>query len=132
VPVLPAIEYFESLSEEEKAFLEEGHYFYEITFENKGGLVMPIILRFEYADDTDEVIRIPAEIWKMGRDKVSKVFQTEKEIKQIELDPFYETADTDRSNNFFPPQTQPSRFELFKQKNNPQENLMQRARRLQD
>jgi len=126
------IEYFESLSEEEKAFLEEGHYFYEITFENKGGLVMPIILRFEYADDTDEVIRIPAEIWKMGRDKVSKVFQTEKEIKQIELDPFYETADTDRSNNFFPPQTQPSRFELFKQKNNPQENPMQRARRLQD
>ncbi len=126
------IEYFESLSPEEREFLEEGHYFHEITFENKGGLVMPIILRFEYADDTDEIIRIPAEIWKMGRDQVSKVFQTEKEVKQIELDPFYETADTDRSNNFFPPQTQPSRFELFKQENNPGENPMQRARRLED
>lgn len=112
------------------AFLEEKHYFYNITFENKGGLVMPIILRFDYADDTEEVIRIPAEIWKMGRDKVTKVFQTEKEVQQIELDPFYETADTDRGNNFFPPQTSPSRFELFEQRNRRGENPMQRARRV--
>lgn len=122
--------FLNSLSEEEMAFLEEKHYFYNITFENKGGLVMPIILRFDYEDDTEEVIRIPAEIWKMGRDKVTKVFQTEKEVQQIELDPFYETADTDRGNNFFPPQTSPSRFELFEQRNRRGENPMQRARRI--
>ncbi len=122
--------FLNSLSDEEMAFLEEKHYFYNITFENKGGLVMPIILRFDYADDTEEVIRIPAEIWKMGRDKVTKVFQTEKEVQQIELDPFYETADTDRGNNFFPPQTSPSRFELFEQRNRRGENPMQRARRI--
>ena len=124
-------DFLKSLSEEEKNFIEEKHYYHNITFKNKGGLVMPLILRLAYTDGTEEVVRIPAEIWKMGRDKVTKVFHTEKEVEQIELDPFYETADTDRSNNYFPPQAAPSRFELFEQKNNRGENPMQRARRVQ-
>lgn len=123
-------EFLKSLSEEQLEFMEEKHYYYNITFENEGGLVMPLILRFDYGDDTDEVIRIPAEIWKMGRDKVTKVFHTEKEVQQIELDPFYETADTDRSNNYFPPQQSPSRFELFEKQRKRGENPMQRARRV--
>jgi len=124
-------DFLKSLSEEEKNFIEEKHYYHNITFKNKGGLVMPLILRLAYTDGTEEVVRIPAEIWKMGRDKVTKVFHTEKEVEQIELDPFYETADTDRSNNYFPPQAAPSRFELFEQKINRGENPMQRARRVQ-
>jgi len=124
-------EFMNSLSEEQMSFMEETHYYHNITFENKGGLVMPLILRFDYADDTEEVIRIPAEIWKMGRDKVTKVFHTEKEVIQIELDPFYETADTERGNNYFPPKTSPSRFELFEKKSNRRENPMQRARRVE-
>ena len=123
-------EFMNSLSEEQLSFMEQKHYYYNITFENKGGLVMPLILRLDYGDDTEEVIRIPAEIWKMGRDKVTKVFHTEKEVQQIELDPFYETADTDRSNNYFPPQQAPSRFELFEKQSKRGENPMQRARRV--
>jgi hypothetical protein len=122
--------FLDNLTEEQEAFLEEEHYFYNLSFENKGGLVMPIILRFDYADGSDEVIRIPAEIWKMGRNKVTKAFQTEKQVEQIELDPFYETADTNRDNNFFPPRTTPTRFELFEQSRQRGENPMQRARRI--
>ena len=76
---------------------------------------MPVILKFVYEDDTEEVIRIPAEIWRRNNEEVSKIFVTDKAIAQINLDPFLETADIDRSNNYFPPQQELSRFELFRQ-----------------
>lgn len=79
---------------------------------------MPIILKFVYADSTEEIQRIPAEIWRRNNEEVSKVFITEKVIKQINLDPFLETADIDRSNNYFPAQQSMSRFELFRQQRN--------------
>ena len=50
----------------------------EIKFSNLGGLPMPIILKFEFIDKTNEVIRIPAEIWRRYEDKVSKVFMFDK------------------------------------------------------
>ncbi len=124
--------YLNSLSAEEIALLEKQTNYYEITFENKGGLVMPLILQFEYADGSEELIRIPAEIWKITSDKVTKVFPTEKEIRQITLDPFLETADVNTQNNYFPPKPQgPSRFELFRSKSmqRDRENPMQRRQR---
>ncbi len=121
--------YVESLSAEEKKMLNSGMNFYQITFENVGGLVMPVILEFEYTDGTKEVERIPAEIWKSRNEKVTKVFMKKKEVKAIVLDPFLETADTDLSNNYYPERHQPSRFELFKSNNSPRENPMQRAER---
>jgi len=127
--------YLASLSPEEKAVLESGKNYYEITFENKGGLVMPIIMQFEYIDGTSEVVRIPTEVWKMNNQSLTKVFPTDKEIKQISLDPYQETADTDTSNNFYPPKQQSaSRFELYKSQQRSRgrtggENPMQRAKR---
>ena len=68
-----------------------------------GGLVMPVIFKLEYADGTSEVIRIPAEIWKMQNERltetVNKVIITNKAVNKIILDPNLETADTDVSNN---------------------------------
>ena len=46
---------------------------------------MPVILEFEYADGTTEVFRMPAEIWKFGSDEVTKVFPTDKEVKNIDI-----------------------------------------------
>lgn len=121
--------YVSNLSEKEKSLLESGKNYYELSFENIGGLVMPIIMDFVYADGTKETIRIPAEIWRRGESKtVTKVFPTDKEVVEIILDPYLETADTDRSNNYYPPKEQKDRFELFKQKNMG-ENPMQRDRR---
>ena len=124
--------YYNSLSDEEKAVLNSGKNYYEITFENKGGLVMPIILDMKYKDGSNEIMRIPAEIWKLTNDKVSKVFVTDKEVSEIVLDPFLETADTDRSNNYYPPKQEINRFELFKARSRGGENPMQKDRRAKE
>ena len=103
--------------------------FYEITFSNNGGLVMPLILEFTFKDDSKVVKRIPAEIWRMYEDKVSKVFIFDKEVKSVRLDPFLETADTDLDNNNWPREMHPSRYQLFKQQQS-KENPMQREKRM--
>jgi hypothetical protein len=87
--------------------------FYELHFKNVGGLVMPLILEFTYEDGSTEVQRIPAEVWKKDNEEISKIFVTDKKVTRIELDPYLETADTDMSNNSWPPQSRPSRFQLF-------------------
>ena len=75
---------------------------------------MPVILQFEFEDGEKEVIRIPAEIWKLNHDRVSKVFFFNKKVSSVVLDPFLETADINTSNNYWPPRMQPNRFELYK------------------
>ncbi len=92
---------------------------------------MPLILRFTFNDGSNEVVRIPAEIWRRSEESVSKVFMFDKEVYAIRLDPFLETADTDLNNNSWPEERQPTRYELFKQKNNG-ENPMQRDKRVKE
>ena len=124
-------DYQSSLTDDQKELLKSGKNFYELSFELVGGLVSPVIFDFIYEDGTSETIRIPAEIWKMGKNKVTKVFPTDKKVSKIVLDPYLETADVNRSNNHYPPKEEQSdRFEMFKAKqNNPNENPMQRANR---
>ena len=116
------------LSDEERSFLNKGYHFYEITFSNKGGLIMPIILEFTKESGDKQVFRIPAEIWKLNNNTVTKVFILDQKATQIELDPFLETADIDRGNNFFPSKTDQSRFNLFKQgyREQSSDNLMRK------
>jgi hypothetical protein len=130
-------EYIAELEDEQRSVLDNSRNFYEITFENIGGLVMPLIIGLEYEDGTEEVRHIPAEIWKMGDTEVTKVFLTEKPVAQISLDPYLETADCDISNNYWPPKPTPSRFEIFKDREGGRrggggENPMQRDQRNQE
>ncbi len=129
-------EYLSTLTQEEKDFLNAGYNFYSINFSNIGGLVMPIILEFKFTDGTSEIVRTPVEIWRQTNDKVSKVFYFKKEVEQIVLDPLLETADTDRNNNYWPPQVEPTRFEVFKSRGwnrgGGGENPMQRMRRAKE
>ena len=103
--------------------------FYEISFSNNGGLVMPLILEFTFVNGKKEVIRIPAEIWRQYEEKVSKVFIFDQEVTSVRLDPFLETADTDLDNNSWPKKEIPSRYQLFKQQQS-KENPMQREKRI--
>ena len=103
------------LSDEEKAKYADAN-LYEITFLNKGGLVMPIIVEFTFADGTKETKRIPAQIWRKNENKVTKVFYTNKKAVSIKLDPMRETADIDENNNSWPKVAEPSKFTLFKTK----------------
>jgi len=124
-------EFQKKLSDEEKKLLNEKKQFYELSFSNLGGLVMPLIIEVTYIDNSTEVIRIPAEIWRQYEDKVSKVLILNKEAISFRLDPFLETADTDLDNNSWPKRVQPTRYELFKQKQTG-ENPMQRQKRLEE
>ena len=115
---LKKFENFQSkLDEDEKQILKEDKHYYEIKFKNIGGLVMPIFLDFTLENNTHELVKIPAEIWMKNNTQITKVFAFDKEVKQIELDPFLETADTDRNNNFWPVKIEPTKFELYQYKN---------------
>ena len=115
---LKKFENFQSkLDEDEKQILKEDQNYYEIKFKNVGGLVMPIFLDFTLENNTHELVKIPAEIWMKNNTQITKVFAFDKEVKQIELDPFLETADTDRNNNYWPVKVEPTKFELYQYKN---------------
>lgn len=93
-------------------------YLYELHFSNKGGLVMPIILRWEFEDGSVEEDRISAYIWRKDEHKVVKTFRKTKPVRSIRLDPWRETADIDERNNLWPraneEMARPSRLQLFK------------------
>ncbi|MBN8863403.1 MAG: M1 family metallopeptidase [Sphingobacteriales bacterium] len=120
----------ESLDEAGKQKYGNKH-FYELTFSNKGGLVMPIIIEWTYKDGSKEVERIPVQVWRANEGKVIKTFMKDKEVASIKLDPMRETADVDESNNSWNTIAAPSKFQLFKQKQNVQQpqgiNPMQKA-----
>jgi hypothetical protein len=92
----------------------ENKHFYELSFTNKGGMVMPIIVEFTYKDGSKEVDRLPVTIWRLNEQKVSKLFVKEKEVASIRLDPMRETADINEANGMWPIKEMPTRFQLFK------------------
>jgi hypothetical protein len=125
--------YVKSLNDNELALLNSGLNYYQISLKNVGELVMPVILEFSFVDGSTHVERIPAEIWRKHDREVSKVFFFEKEVTGVVLDPFYEVADVERNNNYWPQRVIPTRFELFKQRiGTGGENAMQRAKRAQN
>ncbi len=93
----------------------DSNFFYEITFDKPGGLVMPIIAEYTYKDGTKERKVYPAQIWRYNDNEITKVVKSDKEIVNITIDPDLETADVDTSNNSFPTK-QDSKFDKFKNK----------------
>ncbi len=94
--------------------VEEDQNYYVLEFSNIGGLVMPIILEMTWADGSTEIIRIPAEIWRRSPKAVKKLIVSDKELVQVVMDPYWETADIDPENNHYPRRIIPSRIEAFK------------------
>ena len=105
--------YRAGLSEQEAALLDAGYHFYGVTFENQGGLIMPLVLRFTLEDGTEEVKRIPAEVWLKNEDEFTKWFNFTQPVVQITIDPFLEMADTDRSDNYWPAIQEPNKFDVY-------------------
>ena len=54
--------------------------FYVVDFRNLGGLVMPILLRVHYADNSSEMMTFPAQIWRQNSNQVRKLIVSDKEI----------------------------------------------------
>ena len=87
---------------------------YQIDFSNKGGLVMPLILEFTFEDGSKLSDKISAQIWRKNEKSVSKTYFFDKKLKSIQLDPMKETADIDTSNNFWGTFSEPTKFQVFK------------------
>ncbi|MCC6837560.1 MAG: M1 family metallopeptidase [Bacteroidia bacterium] len=105
-----------SLLEKEEFKKYEDKFYYELHFTNKGGLVMPVIVEWNFKDGTSEVEYIDAYIWRKNEKKVIKTFAKDKEVVAIKIDPYKETADIDERNNTWPKVKTESRFDLYKTK----------------
>ena len=101
----------QTFTAEEKAKLSEPKYFYQVTFDKPGGLVMPIIVELTFEDGTTENHYFPAQIWRKNDQEVSRTFATQKVVSKIQLDPKLETADIDTANNSWPKTTEKSKFD---------------------
>ncbi|MBT8267009.1 MAG: M1 family metallopeptidase [Bacteroidia bacterium] len=104
----------DNFNEEERKAIKNPKYFYNITFEKPGGLVMPIIVEYKYADGTSKKETYPAQIWRLNDKEASKAIASDKEIVAIIVDPDLETADVDTSNNSWPKEMKQSQFDTFK------------------
>ena len=91
-------------------------YFYEIEFEKPGGIVMPIIVEYAYADGTTERVTYPVQVWRKNDASVKKLLTTNKELVGITLDPDAETADVNLANNSWPKEEETTDFDQFKAK----------------
>jgi hypothetical protein len=105
----------DNMTSEERAEIKEPKYFYEITFEKPGGIPMPLIVSYTYADGTTEDVTYPAEIWRKNDKEVKRVMASDKEIVGIVVDPKAETADIDTTNNSWPKEEVKSEFDTFKE-----------------
>jgi hypothetical protein len=113
---LPTVKEFvmDNFSPEEQQELNTPKYFYQITYEKPGGLVMPIIVEYTYADGTKKRETFPAQIWRLNDKEARRAVASEKEIVSIQVDPDLETADVDTSNNSWPREVTENEFEKFK------------------
>lgn len=102
----------EDMDPEERAALAVKDNFYHFSFRNIGGLVMPVPLKLEFEDGTSEVIRIPAELWRRNAKAVTWQYVTPKTLKSAEVDPMWEIADADRSNNHYPRRIEPATLKV--------------------
>ncbi len=104
----------DNMTAAQRAAVKEPKFFYQVTFDKPGGIPMPLIVEYTYADGTKENITYPPEIWRKNDSEVSRVIASEKELVGILVDPKAETADIDTTNNSWPKKEEKSDFDKMK------------------
>ena len=107
-------QYLSRINEDELQASLAGKNMYVLTFKNLGGLVMPIIIEWTYADGTTEREVLPAEVWRHNESEYKHSFLKEKEVVSIAIDPDQEFPDVDMNNNIFPKVEGENAFDKFK------------------
>jgi len=105
----------DNMTEAERSGVKEPKYFYEVTYDKPGGLPMPLIVEYTYADGTTKNITYPPEIWRKSDKEVSVVISSQTELTGVVVDPKAETADINITNNSWPIKEQPSDFDKMKE-----------------
>ena len=106
----------DNMTAAERAAVKEPKYFFEVTYNKPGGIPMPLIVEYTYADGTVENITYPAEIWRKNDKEVKLVISSTSDLKGIVVDPKMETADIDITNNSWPKKEGQNEFDSFKEK----------------
>ncbi len=101
----------EKFTAAERAKLKAPKYFYEVTFNKPGDMLMPIIAELTFEDGTAETYTFPVQIWRKNNETASRVFATDKKVKKIVVDPKLMTADIDTDNNSWPKEEGNSKFD---------------------
>lgn len=101
----------EKLTAEDKKSLKQPKYFYELTFNKPGGMLMPIIVQLNYEDGTSETQTFPVQIWRKNNQGAIRVIATEKKVVKFQLDPKLQTADIDVTNNMWPREAVKTKFD---------------------
>jgi len=101
----------EKFTTEEKAKLKQPKYFYEVTFNKSGDMLMPIITELTFEDGSKETSVFPVQIWRKNNQNATRVFATDKPVKKITIDPKLQTADIDVTNNAWPKEAVKSKFD---------------------
>ena len=95
-----------------KSFFSTQHYYNQITIANQTGMPSPVILVVTYTDQSTERIYIPADIWREQNDTVQHLLIRNQAITSVSLDPLFETADCNTTNNIFPRPIEHNAFEV--------------------
>ena len=69
-----------------------------ITIENKGKMIMPVMIKITQADGQTGTVQLPVEIWHRSGSWTYK-YPSATIIKQVILDPDSQLPDVDRKNN---------------------------------
>jgi hypothetical protein len=108
----------DNFTEVERQTIEVPNYFYTITFEKPGGLVMPILVTYTFADGSEEQVTYPAQIWRKNDRQVKRVMASQVELVKVQVDKNQLTADVNTTNNTWPKEKQENEFERFKKQQN--------------
>lgn len=71
----------------------------EVTFGNHQRGVLPIRVRFTFADGSSQDLTYPAEVWSTNTARYQRTYTFAKMLTRVEIDPEHRLIDIDRSNN---------------------------------
>ncbi|MEJ6644865.1 MAG: M1 family metallopeptidase [Akkermansiaceae bacterium] len=100
------------LKPRERKLLNTTKSFTVVDFENRGGVIMPLLVELHLEGGKKQEEVIAAEIWKLDSQRVSKLFVTTKPVIKVVIDPGKQTADVNTTNNIWPPEVKEESFTL--------------------
>ncbi|MBL7978575.1 MAG: M1 family metallopeptidase [Bacteroidetes Order II. Incertae sedis bacterium] len=78
---------------------KRGKNYWRVTIENKGGMLMPVVMEVTYDDGSKERMKLPVDIWRYNELKFEKGFFSDKNVSKVVLDPDEVFSDVDTKNN---------------------------------
>ncbi len=102
----------EGLEDWQRDLLDRGGVFYITEIANKGGLVGPVVLRYDYEDGSHEVVRHPAEIWRRTPEAINIFHVADREVAHVTIDPDWEFPMANRAVTRFPRLIEEERLDL--------------------